>query len=250
MMRSNPSSELAAEWAESERLARVRRRLLAWGRANFQRYPWRDETDPWLTLVAELLLQRTRASQVEPIFNLFRVRYPTARSLVKAGPEAATAVMERLGLHWRGRLLYAIALAAVEHGGLPPENPSILRRVPGAGMYTVAAWLSLHRGMRAVIVDSNVARWLARMTGLPYAKDPRHVKWVQQLADDLTPRRVFRDYNYAVLDFTMAVCTVHAPRCTACPLREDCAHGRELLSADCYGAGRGRDRTPEGKGEP
>src|SRR5215216_6245883 len=96
-----------AMWATPRRVARVRRHLLRWGRANFQDYPWRQETDPWLTLVVELLLQRTRASQVVPVFREFRERYPTADSLVHAGHDAATAVMSRLGLHWRGRLLYA-----------------------------------------------------------------------------------------------------------------------------------------------
>lgn len=228
-MNRRQSSELLAGWATAERLSRIRRRLLRWGRAHFRRYPWREETNPWLALVAELLLQRTRASQVEPAFLMFRELYPTAEMLVDAGPDAATAVTASLGLHWRGRLLYALALASMENGGLPPEDPTILRRVPGAGMYTVAAWLSLHRGKRAVIVDSNVARWLARLTGMPYERDPRHVHWVQNLADALTPARSFRDYNYAVLDFTMQVCTVRKPACGGCPLRADCQYGQSSL---------------------
>jgi A/G-specific adenine glycosylase len=179
-------------------------------------------------MVAELLLQRTRASQVEPVFNLFRERYPTAEALVQAGPAAATAMTQRLGLHLRGRMLYALALFLVEHGGLPPEDLASLRRVPGVGIYTAAAWLSLHRGKRAVIVDSNVARWLARLTGRSYPRDPRHVRWIRELAEQLTPKRAFRDYNYAILDFTMQICTSRAPRCTECPLRMDCAYGRWL----------------------
>ncbi len=38
--------------------AMVRRRLLLWGRAHFQAYSWRAENDPWLSCVAEFLLQR------------------------------------------------------------------------------------------------------------------------------------------------------------------------------------------------
>ena len=94
--------------------------------------------------------------------------------------------------------------------------------LPGVGMYTAAAWLSLHCGQRATIIDANVSRWLSRMTGLPYHRDPRHIRWIQELADELTPKQVFRDYNYAVLDFTMKVCKSRKPSCDACPLRNDC----------------------------
>lgn len=100
-----------------------------------------------------------------------------------------------------------------------------LTKLTGVGAYTAAAWLSLHRGKRAVIIDANVCRWLSRMTGLPYNRDPRGLRWVQDLAERLTPRRAFRDFNYAVLDFTMTVCTPRNPACATCPLVSDCRHG-------------------------
>jgi A/G-specific adenine glycosylase len=221
-----PTDETLEAWLTPARVRRIQRRILRWGRANYQTYQWRDETDPWLTLATELLLQRTRAAQVEPVFRELRERYGTAASLVDAGPDAATAVMERLGLHWRGRLLYSVAGEVARSGGAPPRSLEELRKLAGVGMYTAAAWLSLHAGQRAAIVDSNVARWLSRMTGRPYPRDPRPVRWVHGLADALTPRRAFRAYNYAVLDFTMQVCTPRAPRCADCPVRADCAFGR------------------------
>ena len=86
------------------------------------------------------------------------------------------------------------------------ETVEELASLPGIGRYTGAAWLSLYRGKRAVIIDANVARWLSRLTGRAPPADPRHCAWLRDLADELTPRRAFRDYNYAVLDFTMIVC--------------------------------------------
>lgn len=203
----------------------VRRRLLRWGRANFRSYAWRSEDDPWLSFVAEFLLQRTRASQVEPVFETIRERFPTASSLATAGAPATRELTKSLGLHWRAPLLLRIAEAVAQRGGMPPETSDELRAFTGVGMYTTAAWLSLHRSKRAVIVDANVARWLSRMTGLPYNRDPRHVRWVHDLAERLTPRRVFRDYNYAVLDFTMSVCAPKNPSCVSCTLRSSCRYG-------------------------
>lgn len=206
-------------------VTRIRRRVLGWGRRNYQVYAWRSEHDPWLTLVVEMLLQRTRAAQVESVFHEFRERFPTARRFVEAGEIAASDVTRKLGLHFRAAHIYAVAQATVELGGRPPKRLDKLRTMTGIGPYTAAAWLSLHQGSRAVIVDANIARWLSRLTGLPYERDPRHVHWVNKLADQLTPKRAFRDYNYAVLDFTMLICTVRKPRCDACPLRPMCAYG-------------------------
>lgn len=215
---------------DRDTVARIRRRLLRWGKTNGASYPWRDETNPWLSLAVEILLQRTRASQVLPVYLEFRDKYPTAASLVSAGPTGVREYTNRLGLHWRGDLLYKAAQAVSESGGAPPESVGALRRIPGVGPYTAAAWLSLHRKKRAAIVDSNVSRWLSRMIGLPYERDPRHIRWVNELADCLTPRRGFRDYNYAVLDFTMAVCTPRVPRCGDCPIRQYCWYGGNVAT--------------------
>lgn len=204
----------------------IRRRLTSWSKAQLIDYPWRRETDPWLTLAAEIMLQRTRAAQVRLVFLDFRRMYPSVNAFIAAGPNAARALTDRLGLHWRGDLLYRAALAVQDLGGEPPETLQELRKIPGIGPYTAAAWLSLHRNKRAVIVDSNVSRWLSRMTGLPYERDPRHVRWVNELADHLTPPRAFRAYNYAVLDFTMTICTPRKPRCNECPLHMLCSYHR------------------------
>lgn len=223
--RTVPGSLALAE----EQIRRTRRRILRWGRLNFKPYPWRTEPDPWLSFVAEFLLQRTRAAQVEEVYVDLRSRFPSAKALLEGGLPAVRAITDRLGLHWRGPLLLDIAEAVAERGGVPPDSLDELRTMKGVGMYTAAAWLSLHRNKRAVIIDANVCRWLSRMSGYPFNRDPRHVRWVQELCESLTPRRVFRDYNYAVLDFTMEICTPRNPACSSCPLRSDCDEGRAVL---------------------
>jgi A/G-specific adenine glycosylase len=202
----------------------LRRSLLRWGRSHFEEYPWRSERDPWLSFLAELLLQRTRASQVEAVFLRIREQFPTAASLAVGGLPAISELTGRLGLHWRGPLLLRIAEAIADLGGSPPETAEELRRLKGVGMYTAGAWLSLHRGKRVAIIDANIARWLSRITGLPYNRDPRHVEWIKELAERLTPRRRFRDFNYAALDFTMKICVPRNPRCHACPLQRECRY--------------------------
>lgn len=230
-------ARIADEWFTEERIRRTRRRLLRWGRNNFRAFPWRFECDPWLTFVAEFLLQRTRASQVEPVFRIIQERYPTPHNLLNGGNQVAEVLTRQLGLHRRGEFLIKIATEIEQRGGHVPEDPEYLLSLPGVGMYTTAAWLSLHRDIRAVIIDANVARWLSRMTGLPYNRDPRGIRWIHEVADRLTPKRVFRDYNYAVLDITTTVCIPMTPRCEVCPLRSDCQYALN------FGSGAIRSRN-------
>jgi len=54
---------------ERENLAKIRSLLLQWGRDNFRYYPWRETKDPYKILIAEILLHRTRADQLFPLFK-------------------------------------------------------------------------------------------------------------------------------------------------------------------------------------
>lgn len=221
---------------DDEWIASVRSRVLRWGRRNFASYPWREDGDPWLTLIAELLLQRTRAAQVLPVYKAFRARYPTARHLLRSGKRGVRTLTGRVGLHARGDTLLALARMFEKSG--PPVEQEQLLGVTGVGAYTARAWLSLHRGKRESIVDSNVFRWLGRMLDRPYQRDPRGVRWVYDLADKLTPPRSFRGYNYAVLDFTMTICTPRKPACDRCPLLARCSFGSQRMEVN---------ETPQGK---
>jgi len=202
--------------------------MLRWGRRNFIDYPWRHDRDPWLTLIAEILLQRTRATQVLPVYESLRRRFPTPVQMLRSGKRGVRSLTRRVGLHARGETLLELARIFERSG--PPSDRDELRRVTGVGAYTAAAWFSLHRGRRESIVDSNVFRWLGRMLGRPYQRDPRSVHWVTDLAQVLTPRKVFRDYNYAVLDFTMTICTPRDPSCARCPLLTLCSFGTSRTS--------------------
>jgi A/G-specific adenine glycosylase len=181
------------------------------------------------------LLQRTRAEQVVPVYERFAERYPEPKFLAREKPAEFLGVIASLGLRWRAPLMIQMA-QKIEGSGSPPENLEALTALPGVGPYAASAFLSLHRGKRAVIVDANVVRWLGRVFGFATDAETRRKAWLIRLADELTPRRRFRDYNYAVLDLAMKIC-VARPRCDDCPLsRGLCKYASARAkagSADC-----------------
>ena len=82
---------------------------------------------------------------------------------------------------------------------------------------------SFHCGIRDVIIDSNVVRLYGRLFGFEYDGETRRKPWLRELADRITPARIYRDFNYAVIDFTRSICKPR-PDCGHCMLNAQCAY--------------------------
>ena len=169
---------------------------------------------------------RTRAAQVLPVYReLFR-RFPTARTFGAANDEELTEIVGPLGLRWRARLVAALAHEIGRRNGRLPRTQKALEELPGVGPYAAAAALSLHGGRRAVIIDANVVRVLARLVGREFDGETRRKRWLRDLAEYATPARDVRAFNYALLDLGAIVCRPRTPRCSACPLEDLCAYAK------------------------
>lgn len=197
--------------------------LMEWGRANFQDFPWRAPIPPWQALVVEIMLARTRAAQVVPVFENFRTAFATTASLASVTTEQIEELTAPLGLRWRGALIHLLLTEIARRDGHLPETEEELLELPGVGPYVAAASLSLHRNIRAVIVDSNVVRVICRLLRVPFDGETRRKTWLREIADSLTPDSDSRTYGYAMLDLAMQVCTPVRPRCEVCPLTSLCA---------------------------
>jgi len=200
--------------------------LLRWGTRNFQAFPWRKRIAVWQGLVAELLLQRTRAAQVSPVFLDLTRRFPTARSFSGAAAAELMAFTETLGLPHRGPHLVSFARHLRRSGGQPPRSMAGLLSLSGVGHYSAAATLSFHMNRYAVIVDVNVVRVLSRFCGLVTSDSTRRSLWFRKLAERFTPQDRHRDYNYALLDLANSVCKSGVPHCGQCPVSWHCTFAR------------------------
>ncbi len=173
------------------------------------------------------MLQRTRAEQVVPVYNLFVRRFPKPQDLASAGVRRIAGLIRPLGLRWRAKFLAALGRELAKRGGAVPDTPEELLQLPGVGAYAAAAYLSLHARRHAAIVDANVVRLYGRLFGLPTDAETRRDRSFVALAELMTPKRGFRQFNYALLDFSRAVCRPR-PLCQQCPLRSRCAYGQRL----------------------
>jgi A/G-specific adenine glycosylase len=203
-----------------------RRKLLEWGTRNFAPFPWRLTRNSFHALIAEIMLQRTKAEQVERVYMEFARRYKTPEDVLEDTEDHLLSLLRPLGLYWRSKTILKL-VAELHVKGIPTDLGDLLD-LPGVGPYAAAAFLSFHRGHRAVIVDSNVVRLYGRYFGFVTDPETRRFKQFLDLADRITPRRDFRKFNYALLDHTRMLCK-HKPLCPRCPLNGNCCFGRNIL---------------------
>ncbi len=192
--------------------------IIYWGGKNYNNFSWRESQNKWHSLVVEIMLQRTKAEQVLPVYNDFCIKYPTPIDYFK---DDKANVFKSLGLVWREELLKRLSRYLVENE--IPSDKNLLLNLPGVGEYVSSAYRSLHIGKRDTIIDSNIVRLYGRYFGFKTNVETRRKKWFIELAQSLTPVQNFKEYNYGLLDFTRAICKPK-PNCTICPLNKKCEY--------------------------
>ncbi|HLL32220.1 MAG TPA: A/G-specific adenine glycosylase [Allosphingosinicella sp.] len=201
--------------------------LLRWFAVDKRRLPWRAEgserPEPYRIWLSEVMLQQTTVAHAAPYFELFTRRWPTVEALAAAAEGEVMAAWAGLGYYARARNLIACARkVAGELGGRFPDTEEGLRKLPGLGRYTAAAVAAIAFGRRAVVVDSNVERVVARLfaveAGLPAAREE-----IYRLAGSITPEREAGDFAQAMMDLGATICTPRSPGCGCCPLASLCA---------------------------
>lgn len=161
-------------------------------------FPWRETENDLHAIVAEIMLQQTSYYQVEPVYNEFCERYPTAESVLKGEEDEIRQLFSSLGLH--NRKEYIISAAEFLDSG-DEINQKNLLEVKGIGRYTANAFLSLHKGKRYPIVDGNVVRVFEKHFEIEDDSPPSTNEEIWEIAWELLPEERFREYNLGLLDY-------------------------------------------------
>ena len=186
---------------------------------------WRNTRNPYHILVAEIMLQKTTARQVQGIFEEFLAKFPNVYDLSEASIENIEDVIKPLGLeHIRAKRLKKIAILIVEeYGGNIPSEKNELLALPGLGRYIVNSIQYLAFDKAVPIVDTNIVRILQRVFDLKTTKarartDEKFWLFVKKLM----PKDNFKEFNLALLDHGALICTAKKPEHNYCPVKEIC----------------------------
>jgi A/G-specific adenine glycosylase len=204
--------------------------LLAWYDRHGRELPWRaksgERADPYRVWLSEIMLQQTTVKAVAPYYARFLQRWPDVLTLAAAPLDDVLKAWAGLGYYARARNLHACARAvAAEYGGRFPDTEDGLRRLPGVGPYTAAAIAAIAFERRAVAIDGNIERVIARLfaveTPLPEAKAE-----IRAHAETLVPAQRAGDFTQAMMDLGATICTPKGPACVLCPWVEACTARR------------------------
>ena len=168
---------------EVNAIRKFRKKLLRWFNENKRNYSWRETSDRYKVLIAELMLRRTKADQVAKVYSKFIEKYPDVKSLNYASVDDINEIAYSLGLHWRRNSFVGVARESIEsYDGKIPDEREDLKKFPGVGDYVAGAVLSLASNKKEWIVDSNVVRVFKRYFGIETTKEGRRDKHVIALA--------------------------------------------------------------------
>jgi A/G-specific adenine glycosylase len=211
----------------TEKTGDIAGRLLGWYDRHARALPWRalpgePKPDPYRVWLSEIMLQQTTVAAVIPYFERFTARWPDVAALAAADDAELMAAWAGLGYYARARNLLACARAvAVEHDGVFPKTEAELLKLPGVGAYTAAAIAAIAFGERAVVVDANVERVVARLFAienpLPEARPA-----IRDACDQITPAARPGDFAQAMMDLGATICTARKAACLTCPLIGAC----------------------------
>lgn len=222
MPKRNPELDGAAEL--SGKASAFRRALRAWFLRNRRDLPWRRDRSVYRTVVSEFMLQQTQVDTVIPYFENWTQRWGSFEELAKAEEGDVLRAWEGLGYYSRARNLLGVA-KRVEEKKHVPASVKEWQDFRGIGSYTAAAIASIAQGIPAAVVDGNVVRILARLSGnaTVFRDSVSAASAFSALADTLIDEAHPGDHNEAMMELGAVVCSRHSPQCLICPVRTFCS---------------------------
>ncbi|MBI3772424.1 MAG: A/G-specific adenine glycosylase [Gammaproteobacteria bacterium] len=192
--------------------------------------PWQQNPTPYRVWVSEIMLQQTQVSTVIDYFTRFMQRFPDVQSLANAELDEVLHLWTGLGYYARARNLHRAAqIIRDEYNGEFPTNIADVINLPGIGLSTAGAILSLALNQRQPILDGNVKRVLSRYHGIEgWPGTPAIEKAMWQLAEQHTPMQRNAAYTQAIMDLGATLCN-RRPDCDRCPVHTGCVAQQQGL---------------------
>ncbi len=202
---------------------KIRKQILDWGDKNGRDFPWRNTSDIYKILIAEIFLHRTRADQVTNIYENFINKYPDFKSILNTPETAILEELKSLGLPKRVNMLHKLSEVVInKFDGNIPTKKETLMTLPGVGNYIASAVVCFGLNIPEPVLDTNTVRILGRIYGIKIIDSSRRSKKFENLMHDFTGFDNARKISMFMLDLGAKICFPKNPRCDVCPIVDFC----------------------------
>ena len=196
--------------------------LIKWYQKNQRPLPWRKTKDPYKIWVSEVMLQQTTCRAVIPYYNKFIKKFKNLKDLASAPLAEVLSYWSGLGYYSRAKNLHKSAGLIYAQKFFPNTYKELLK-LPGLGPYTARAVSSLAFNEKAAVLDANVIRVMARITGFQKAWwNSEGTNFLQKQADKWVERYPSSLMNQALMELGALICTAQKPACLVCPVQKNC----------------------------
>jgi A/G-specific adenine glycosylase len=222
------------ETVTSEKIKFFQERLLAWYKTSGRKFYWRKKgLTNYQYVIAEVLLQRTRAETVAKFYPNFIIEFPNWKSLAEADLQRIEDYLKPIGLYrQRSIRLKNLAIEMVKRNGKLPRDRQDLESIPFMGQYIANAVELVIFNEPSPLVDVNMSRVLERFFGPRKMADIRYDPYLQELCYNVVDHVDTKKMNWAILDFAALICRTK-PQCQICLLSSKCNY---FLSGNLRGS--------------
>lgn len=179
--------------------------------------------DPYQLAVATILSAQCTDKRVNMITPAFFRKFPTPRHLAEAEQDEVFELIRSCSYpNNKAKNLLGMARKLVsDYGGVLPEDPDEMEKLPGIGRKTANVLASVLYNQPRLAVDTHVHRVAARIGLTTNAKNPLQTE--RQLVKHIPEHLIPVAHHWLILHGRY-VCVARNPRCSACGVTSLCRY--------------------------
>lgn len=190
--------------------------------------------DPFKTLIAVILSQRTSRENVGAALREFEKRFRGISDVAEADVKAIGKAIKPAGL-WRQKAprIKSIAQQLLMMGGLErvlslpyEEARALLSSMKGIGPKTADVFLMFARRDQVFPIDTHIFKIMRR---LGVAGEKEGYESLKKKLESITPPERRMQAHLALIEFGRKICRARSPRCESCFLLDVCPYGMRVL---------------------
>ena len=149
---------------DSRKKIKLQKEVLLWYKKHKRKFLWRDNKNPYVIFVSEIMLQQTQVERVQSKLPEFLNEFPTVQALSQSSQSFVLRKWKGMGYNNRAvRLLKSAKIIVDKLGGNIPSSKEILQTLPGVGEYTSSAISVFAFKANISVVDVNIRRVYSRL---------------------------------------------------------------------------------------